>query len=187
MYIEDLHIASALINKDETVTEDFFFKKSRPLFLSIISHVFSYEVDYDEFVNEFYVHLMENDAYRLKQFRGESSIYQWMKVVAIRYFIAKRNTLIDSTSKEPLVDMRPEGGNMKEADDFERKMEVGYLLGQMQNERYRQVIELLILNEMEPKAVAHKLNVSVDNLYNIKKRALEQLASVALKQTKVYG
>ena len=187
MYIEDLHIASALINKDEKVTEEFFFKKSRPLFLSIITHVFSYEVDYDEFVNEFYVHLMENDAYRLKQFRGESSIYQWMKVVAIRYFIAKRKTLIDSTSKEPPIDIRSEKESTEETDDFERKMEVGYLLSKMHNERYRLVIELLILKEMEPKAVAQKLSVSVDNLYNIKKRALEQLTSVALKQTKAYG
>lgn len=62
--------------------------------------MFSYEVDYDEFVNEFYLYIMENDAYRLRQFQGRSSIYQWMKVVAIRYFIAKRDGMIDNESKE---------------------------------------------------------------------------------------
>ena len=83
-------IIRKLIEKDERVTRHFFFEKCRPLFLGIIKHVFSYEVNYDEFVNELYLHIMENDAARLRQFEGKSSIYQWLKVVAIRFFIAKR-------------------------------------------------------------------------------------------------
>lgn len=92
----DQQIIEALIARDEQVTEQFFFGNCRPLFLSIIGYVFSYEVDYDEFVNEFYLHLMENDAYRLRQFQGRSTVYQWMKVVATRFFIAKRNNLIEN-------------------------------------------------------------------------------------------
>lgn len=55
----DLQIIEALIARDENVTCDFFYRKCRPLFASIIRHVFSYDVDYDEFVNEFYLYLME--------------------------------------------------------------------------------------------------------------------------------
>ena len=91
----DKQIIEALIARDESVTEQFFYGNCRPLFLSIIRNVFSYEVDYDEFVNEFYLHLMENDSYRLRQFEGRSSVYQWLKVIAIRYFIAKRDKMID--------------------------------------------------------------------------------------------
>ena len=105
----DQQIIEALISRDEWVTLQFFFRKCRPLFMSIMRHVFSYEVDYDEFVNEFYLHLMENDAYRLRQFQGRSSIYQWMKVIAIRYFIAKRNDMIDMAPKETLFET-PEHG-----------------------------------------------------------------------------
>ncbi|MBR3917468.1 MAG: hypothetical protein IKJ59_01865 [Clostridia bacterium] len=61
----DKQIIEALIARDERVTKQFFFENCRPLFLSVIRHVFSYNVDYDEFVNEFYLHLMENDAYRI--------------------------------------------------------------------------------------------------------------------------
>ena len=60
----DQQIIEALIARDENVTCDFFYRKCRPLFVSIIRHVFSYGVDYDEFVNEFYFYLMENDAHR---------------------------------------------------------------------------------------------------------------------------
>ena len=68
----DQQIIEALIARDENVTCDFFNRKCRPLFVSIIRHVFSYDVDYDEIVNEFYFYLMENDAHRLKQFANKS-------------------------------------------------------------------------------------------------------------------
>ena len=87
----DQKIIDALIDRDNKVTKEFFFENCRPLFLSIIRKVFDYPVDYDEFVNEFYIHLMENDAFRLRQFEGRSSVYQWLKVIAIR--ISLRNVI----------------------------------------------------------------------------------------------
>ena len=98
--MNDQQIIDALIAKDDRVTRQFFFQSCRPLFISIIRNIFSYEVDYEEFVNEFYLYLMEKDSYRLRQFEGRSSLYQWMKVVAIRYFIAKRDRLIENNSEE---------------------------------------------------------------------------------------
>ena len=69
----DKEIIEKLIARDERVTSLFFFKNCRPLFLSIIRYVFSYEVDYEEFVNEFYLYLMEENASKLRQFEGRSS------------------------------------------------------------------------------------------------------------------
>ena len=100
--MNDKQIIEALIARDERVTRHFFFESCRPLFLSIIRYVFSYEVDYDEFVSEFYLYLMEDDAYRLKQFQGRSTIYQWLKITAIRYFVAKRDSMIEMESKDSL-------------------------------------------------------------------------------------
>lgn len=179
-------IIESLIARDELVTQHFFFKECRPLFTSIIHYVFSYEVDYDEFVNEFYLHLMENDAYRLRQFQGRSTIYQWMKVTAIRYFIAKRDSMIDNESKDSLTDSY----KSEISDDNERKvsakMDVDHLLSLMSNKRYVYVIKRLVLQEAEPKNVARELGVNVDNLYNIKKRAMTALTEVALKEVGRY-
>ena len=83
----DQQIIEALIARDNAITQEFFFERCRQLFYAIIRKVFSYEVDYDEFVNELYVYLMENEAARLKQFEGRSSLYQWIKVTATRFFI----------------------------------------------------------------------------------------------------
>ena len=65
----DQQIIEALIARSEIVTRQFFFKSCRPLFQSIIRNVFSYEVDYDELVNELYIHLMENDYWILNKLR----------------------------------------------------------------------------------------------------------------------
>ena len=178
----DQQIIEYLIARDERVTKHFFFEKCRPLFLSIIRYVFSYEVDYDEFVNEFYLYLMEDNASRLRQFQGRSTIYQWMKVIAIRYFIAKRESMIDMESKDALLDSVVH----EEAIDGEKKMtakmDVEYLFSLVPNRRYVYVIRRLVLQEAEPKVVAQELGTNVDNLYNIKKRAMAVLTEIALKE-----
>lgn len=182
----DQQIIDALIARDERVTQQFFFRNCRPLFLSIIRFVFSYEVDYNEFVNEFYLYLMENDAYRLKQFEGRSSIYQWLKTVAIRYFIAKRNSMIDMTSKEALLNGVGDRTAIDDEKVMMQKMDIGYLMGRMTNKRYAHVIKRLILDEAEPRQVACELGTNVDNLYNIKKRAIESLTAIALNEVERY-
>ena len=93
----DIEIRDALLRGDEEVTMKFFFTECKPLFYNIIRRVFSYDVDYDECINEFYIHIMEDNGKRLRQFRGdrENSIFKWIMVVAIRYFIKNRNQVID--------------------------------------------------------------------------------------------
>ena len=125
---------------------------------------------------------MENDAYRLRQFQGRSSIFQWMKVVAIRYFIAKRDRLIENESQEALSSSAMQKILVDRAENISAKIDVENLLSLMPNRRYVYVIRRLILQEVEPKTVAEELRISVDNLYNIKKRAIAALAEIALKE-----
>lgn len=180
----DQQIIEALIARDELVTKQFFFGNCRPLFLAVMRYVFSYDVDYDEFVNEFYLYLMDNDAYRLRQFQGRSTIYQWMKVVAIRYFIAKRNCMIDDESKDALLDSVVQTKTVDGEKKLMAKMDMEQLFSLMPNRRYVYVIRRLVLQEAEPKVVAQELNTSVENLYNIKKRALSALTDIALKNSR---
>lgn len=185
--MNDQQIIEALIVRDEIITRKFFFINCRPLFLSIIQYIFSYNVDYDEFVNEFYLYLMENDAYRLRQFQGRSTIYQWIKVIAIRYFIAKRNNMIDMESKEPLINCdNIQNKIIDNENKIAAKMDINYLISIMPNKRYAYVLNRLVLQETDPKVVARELKIKVDNLYNIKKRAIAALTEIALKEVENY-
>ncbi len=179
----DKQIVQSLIDRDGQVTEQFFFKDCRPLFVSIIRKIFPYEVDYDEFVNEFYLYLMENDAHRLRQFEGRSSIYQWLKVIAIRYFLAKKSKMIENSSNESLLfeAERKEGTGTGRP---EARTDIYRLFGHMSNKRQVYVLKRLILDDAEPEKVAKELNVTIDNLYNIKKRAITALTRIAMNEEK---
>lgn len=183
MELSDKEIINGLIAHDNKITETFFFRKCRPLFISIINHVFSYEIDYDEFVNELYVYLMEDDASKLKSFQYRSSLYQWLKILAIRYFVKKRNRMIDVKRSET-----PCNEHVSNADNVESsKADLKRLLDTMPNQRYAYVIRKLIIEEMEPEFLAQEMNITTANLYNIKRRAMAQLTRAALKDVKEYG
>ena len=75
-----------------------------------------------------------------------------------------------------------------ETADSEKKMmarmDIEHLFSLMPNRRYVYVLRRLVLQEAEPKVVAQELRTNVDNLYNIKKRAIAALVDIALKEEK---
>jgi DNA-directed RNA polymerase specialized sigma24 family protein len=147
--------------------------------------VFDYEVEYDEMVNELYVYLMENDAVKLRNFEYRSSVYQWLKVLAIRFFVNKRGRMIEDVSQETPYDGRHQAADTEKDMTAEGDME--RLFGNMPNKRYVHVIRCLILEDWEPEQLAHEMNITTANLYNIKRRAMAQLTRVALNDIKEYG
>lgn len=66
------------------------------------------------------------------------------------------------------------------------KMDIANLFEMMPNKRYVYVIQRLVLEEAEPKNVAKELRVTVENLYNIKKRAIASMTQVALNEIEKY-
>ncbi|MBE6317546.1 MAG: sigma-70 family RNA polymerase sigma factor [Bacteroidales bacterium] len=97
----------------------------------------------------------------------------WTSVVAVRYFQKKREILIESETSQALNGKTDYGFNPNFC--IERRIDIHDALSKMQNQRYRQVIEMLDIQEMRPDLLAEQMNVTVDNLYNIHRRALLQL------------
>ena len=181
----DREIIQGLIARDNRVTEEFFFVKCRPLFCNIMKLVFNYEVDYDEMVNELYVYLMDDDAMKLNNFQYRSSVYQWLKILAIRFFIKRKERMIDDTSQETPYDGYQQTAEIEMDITAEGDME--RLFDKMPNKRYVYVIRRLILEDWEPEQLAKNMNITTANLYNIKRRAMAQLTHAALNDIKEYG
>ena len=181
----DQEIIKGLIARDKRVTEEFFFRKCRPLFCSIMQKVFDYKVDYDELVNELYVYLMENDAAKLWSFGYRSTVYQWLKVIAIRFFLKKKEELIEKGSQDSPYKENVQVVAKKE--DVTAKGDLQRLFAQMPNQRYAYVIKRLVIDDCEPEQLAKEMNITVANLYNIKRRAMLQLTRAALNDIKKYG
>jgi len=181
-------IIDGLLNGDENIHQQFFFEDCRPLFTSIIASVFPYHVEYEEFVNELYIYLMEDDAARLKQFGGRSSIYQWLKTLVLRFALRarKRGIMIDMAPKDNLYNRNKEVPSGDEPSNH-AKMDLELLLSKMGNERQTYVIRRHIIDGIDERTIADELGVKVSNLYNIKKRAIKALSEVALTDIQQYG
>lgn len=178
----DLELRDALICGDEEVTKEFFYSTCRPLLISVIRRVFDYEVDYDECINELYIHLMEDDARRIRQFEGRSTIFQWLKIVSTRFYRSIRNRVIDNNSTDPHLERAITRGGESSETRNDAHMDVNTLLESMHNERYAMVIRRLIIEDADPQDVAEEMNIKVANLYNIKRRAIAALMDVALEK-----
>ena len=179
--MNDKEIINGLINRDNRITERFFFVKCRPLLTAIMRLVFNHPVEYDEMVSELYDYLLADDGAKLRHFQYRSSIYQWIKVVATRFFIRNRNSMIDDTSQQPLYEKHDESVAVDTVKKLSQEIDVRTLLNMMENKRYADAIRRLVLEDMEPEMYAAEIGVTVDNLYNIKKRAMTALTRIAIK------
>ena len=181
----DQETIQGLIARDNRVTEEFFFHKCRPLFISVMKHVFDYEVEYDEMVNELYVYLMEDNALKLRNFEYRSSVYQWLKILAIRFFIKKRGQMIEDSCQETPYDGRNQ--MVAPVEDMTAEGDIERIFNYMPTKRYVYVIRRLLLEDWEPEHLANEMNITTANLYNIKRRAMAQLTRAALSDIKEYG
>ena len=179
--MSDREIIQGLIERDNRITYQFFYVKCRPLLNAIMRLVFSYPVEYDEMVSELYDYLMEDDGIKLRQFQYRSTIYQWMKVVATRFFIRQRESLIENSSRESPYDRHDDDDMVDTARIVAQKIDVTRMLAMMENQRYADVIRHLILQDEEPEKYAQSIGVTVDNLYNIKRRAIAAISRIAVK------
>ena len=177
----DQEIIKGLIDRDNLITEQFFYVRCRPLLTAIMRLVFSYPVEYNEMVSELYDYIMADDGLKLRQFQYRSSVYQWLKVVATRFFIRHRDSMIENSSKEPPYGREADGEVIDTVNIISDKIDVAKLLQLMENKRYADAIRNMVLNDMEPEQYALQIGVSVDNLYNIKKRAMTALSRIAIK------
>lgn len=184
----DREIIQGLIDRDNCVTARFFYKDCRPLLTAIMHIVFGRNADYDEMVSELYDYLMEDDCRKLRQFQYRSSLYQWLKVVATRFFIRQRDTVVETGTNAPAYEKAGDESQCDTAGNVTMRIDVANMLDLMENRRYADVVRHLVLMDEEPEQYASQAGISVDNLYNLKRRAMAAFTRIALKYyTPSYG
>ena len=173
--LSDKELVEGILANNEQVIHHFLYKTCAPMFGFIIKNIFDYNISRDELVNELYLFLQENDWRKLRQFDYRSKFMTWTSIVAIRFFRKKRDELIENTSDTSLF-IEQEGYDTQ--NEIISKIDIENLLSKMTNVRYREVIHSLFIEETEPQQLADKMGVTVDNLYNIKRRAMQQLIEI---------
>ena len=78
------------------------------------------------------------------------------------------------------IDIDDVSNKLSDKADSEIKLDINQYLQAMPNERYRHVIFSIFIKDMELEELALEMNTQVSNIYNIKKRALDQLRDLAI-------
>ena len=196
-YGEDLQIAKALIQRNESVTHKYFYKQCYPLFKSIYDNYYTDCKSCVEFIHEIYVVVLapskQTGKCQMDNFRGESTLASWLKSACLFYCYNK----YERKEKMPMVDKLPNPNDEKFDDpdrfiDFGGSSELDFgkmnredvdtILNLMPNKRYGKLIRLRYLDMKSNEETAEALGMNMDNYYNVHKRAKSQYERVCRKE-----
>ena len=180
----DQEIVAAVVKNDRAMIEYLFCEKCSGLLSYIAYSIFDNRVDRRELVSELFLYIAKDDWYKLKQFDFRSSLMTWISVVATRFFQKKRDELSEKDSEEALLQKIKE--SYQPYSSKERQMDVRAAIEKMKKERYKDVIYELDFRDMKPEEYAARHRITVDNLYNLHRRALLQLKSIMNKKEDYY-
>lgn len=171
--LDDHELVDGILNNNQSLIKYFFTKKCSGLLAYILINVFDGNIDKRELVSELYLFMAHNDWQVFRKFQFRSTLMTYVSVVAVRFFQKKRIALIDSPSSTSLNNQ--EGQIHSSALSIDQRIDIHEALNKMSNQRYRKVIEVLDMQDVRPEQLAEEMNVTVENLYNIHRRALVQL------------
>lgn len=155
-----------------------FYKELKPLLCTIQYSLFKGTVDYDELVNDLYIHLSRNNWSALDSYRGDNQarLSSWISRVAWHYFMNSYRRLSRVLPDEDgvLESMKP----FAVVSDDDIKMDIEEVLKLMPNRRYAEVLKLNLYYGYPAEDIAVLMNTTVSNVYNIKHRAVMQFISI---------
>lgn len=184
MNYTDEDIVKGILNNDKKIIKYFFVEKCSSLFAYILLNIFDGNIDKRELINELYIYLANDNWKKIRQFDFRSKLITWASVVALRFFQKKRKELI---GKELITTLNDKMGlSQNHIKSIDQRMDLHSMLIKMPNKRYRKVIEVLDLQDIRPEILAEEMGVTVDNLYNIHRRALVQLRLVMGRKEEYY-
>lgn len=171
---QDAIYIEALRNGNNTTCLQFFYNEIGGILHKIRMEVFRGNVDLDEMVNELYLYLSRDNWSRFDGFDGKNGcrLRTWMIPVAWRYFMSIRERLLHSENTEDNPGAIRDYAN----DDLciQIAIDVNAVLSKMPNQRYSEIIRLLLIEGFSAHDVADMLDVKVENVYNLKHRAIVQ-------------
>lgn len=176
--LTDQQLIEYLIQGNSQVIQYLFYEKCSSMFGYIIKEVFSYQVNKDELANELYIYLSEDNWKKVREFEGRSKFTTWLSVISVRYFCKKKGNMIDVDPRKTQIDEAEKLPDNCTYDSFINNIDLYNAINKLKNPRDRFVIMALEIEGRSPDEVAKCLNITVDNLYNVRKRAKNHLSNI---------
>jgi len=200
IYTEDLQIAKALINFDENITRQYYYRDCYPLFKSIFDNYYTDCSSCKEFMDEIYIVVLAPSKFtgkcQMENFKGESTLRSWLKSACLyycynKYKLKKRMPIYESLPQSTTKSSDDEIGSDR-FDAIYGSIEIDFgnlnyedaliILRQMPNRRYSDLIRLRYLEQKTNEETAEALGMTMDNYYNKHKLAKEQYVRIFRKE-----
>ena len=132
-------------------------------------------VCYDDLVQELYLYISSDNWSRLRSYDSAQPFVNWFSVVSYRFFKDFSRRMIDSASQIPISNIKAFETKTAVNRKDEIMLDIKCALGNLTPPRDREIITALIIDDEPPNEVALRYGITVENLYNIKRRALSRL------------
>lgn len=171
---QDTIFIEALRNGNNKMCRHFFYTEIAGILHKIRMEVFRGNVDFDEMVSELYLYLSRDNWEKFDGFDSKNGcrLRTWMIPVAWRYFMSIRERLLNNEN----IEDNPSVIRDSVHDDLRIQIaiDVNAVLSKMPNQRYAEIIRLLLIEGYAAQDVAEMLDMRVENVYNLKHRAITQ-------------
>ena len=181
-------MVDALLNGNEGAVRYVFYDHYRAL----LSHNYAKtcsgtHVEYEDLVQELYIYLSDNGWERLRRYDVSMPFVNWFSVVSYRFFKDFSRSMIDSTEELPISNMNDHDAWLSTWSEVSQTLrgDLQRVLPFLEPPRDRQILKSFLIDDEEPEVVAKQHGVTVDNLYNIKRRALARLVKNYLIDYKI--
>ena len=174
MRMSDKEVVEQLLSNDDPAFEDFFFNNlSVPLLNKIRWNYFDNLIPLNELANELMLLLKKDNWKKLRTFDYRTTLFGWLKTVALRHFNAIKNELMP---KEQF----PDPSNGKEELDIETNTadDIKNLLGKMVVKSYRDVLQMKYIEHKSDETIREELSVSEELYKKLKSKAEAHLFRV---------
>ena len=186
IYKDDAQLVAELLAGNEGALHYVFYDHFKPLLkMNAYKAASTKLVTYDDLVQELYLYLSSNNWEKLRKYNPERPFVNWFSVVSYRFFKDFSRSMIDSSDQIPISNMNDhQTAFMSNGTIGTIMMDIKQAISKLKPPRDSQILEALLLRDEEPEIVAKRHNVTVDNLYNIKRRAIAKLIRQHLQDYK---
>lgn len=170
----DVIFIKALKMGNNEISRQFFYKEIGGILHKIRMEVFRGNVDFDELVSELYIYLSRDNWTKFDGFDGKNGcrLRTWIIPVAWRYFMSIRERLLKTEKIDDNSDVIKD--SIRDDLRIQIAIDVNAVLSRMPNQRYAEIIRLLLIEGYASQDVADMLDMKVENIYNLKHRAINQ-------------
>lgn len=184
----DQEIVKAILARDTFVTKEFLYRKCYPLFKSVFDKYYTDCENCFEFINEIYVYIMlphnETHVSKLAGFGFRCTLTMWLKIVSEHFCHqlytrkgVKPTDYLNDFDRNPAISISIDA-KIQSLD----MQDVRKILAAMPNDRFRALIEYRYIDEKSNEETAELLGVTMQNYYNMHKRAKDQFCEQLRKE-----